>query len=608
MDLKKSDIPAEVRSWMGKQLFEQVPNNIVVIDRDFKVVIANENFKKVFGDPDGRHCFEVYKGRTSVCEKCMAARTFEDGRVRVTDEMGIDKSGKPAHYVVHNAPMFNESGGVAYVIEMSYDVTETRSLQKEYNILFERVPCYVSVINRDLKIVRANELLRKTFGETTGEYCYEVYKDRTERCTDCPAMKTFADGGSYSSRHTGVNKNGETTHYVVSTAPLSRSGGEFSHVIEMSADVTDVHRLSEELAKEERFRRILIDNTLDALIAVDETGKVNIFNHAAERLFKVSRDDVIGKSRGRRFAPREFLDAIGEGGSSLSLPETTIKDSEGETIPVRFTGAILRDQDTVIGGAAFFQDLRQIKQLEKDKLDNERLAAVGQTVAQLAHGIKNILTGLQGGMYVIKSGQKSGSTEKTEKGWKMLDRNVERITDLVKGFLSFSKGHTPEVQSVDPVSIASEVFNLYQDAAAQQNVTLRFQAQEDIADAYMDPEDIHTCLANLISNAIDACQTSDGNTCSVTLSVREKDQTIVYEVVDTGCGMEYDIKNKVFTTFFTTKGLGGTGLGLMVTRKIVQEHGGRITVDSVPGEGSSFRIEFNRERLPQPEGQQKGEG
>ena len=118
----------------------------------------------------------------------MAVRTFEDGKPRINDEVGFDANGRPAHYVVHIAPVFDEDGRVVYVIEMSYDVTENKSLQREYNILFERVPCYVSVINRDLQIVKANELLRDTFGDTLGEHCYEVYKDRTEQCPDCPAL------------------------------------------------------------------------------------------------------------------------------------------------------------------------------------------------------------------------------------------------------------------------------------------------------------------------------------------------------------------------------------------------------------------------------------
>jgi len=480
---------------------------------------------------------------------------------------------------------------------MSYDLTETKSLQREYNLLFERVPCYLAVINRDLRIVRANALLRETFGECVGEHCYEVYKHRTEKCSDCPAMKTFASGGSYRAEQVGVDKQGGSTHYIVSTSPLARSDHESSHVIEMMLDVTDVHKLSAELVKQSSFRNILIENTLDSLVAVDDAGVVNIFNHAAESLFKVASELVVNTAQGDSFLPREFLSAIENGRTNLSVAETKVVDVEGEEIPVRFSGSILRDGERKIGAAAFFQDLREIKQLESDKLENERLAAVGQTVAQLAHGIKNILTGLAGGMYAIRTGMKSGSEQRTTKGWEMLDRNVERITTLVKGFLSYSRKHVPEMEETDPQELAREIFSLYYAAALKAGVTLLFEGEEGIPVVTVDPSDIHTCLANLVSNAIDACKTSKKEGCGVSLRVKQGDGTIIFEVEDTGSGMEPEIRDKVFNSFFTTKGLGGTGLGLLVTKKIVREHRGRIEVESEPGEGSCFRLELPQDRL-----------
>jgi PAS domain S-box-containing protein len=368
-------------------------------------------------------------------------------------------------------------------------------------------------------------------------------------------------------------------------------------VIEMMVDVTDVHKLSTELVRQSSFRNILIENTLDALVAVDDAGMVNIFNPAAESLFKVASERVINTSQGERFLPDEFRSAVENGRTGLSLSETSVVDMEGEEIPVRFSGSILKDGERRIGAAAFFEDLREIKRLESEKLESERLAAVGQTVAQLAHGIKNILTGLRGGMYAIKSGMKSGSEERTTKGWEMLDRNVERITTLVKGFLSFSKKHVPVMEPVDPREIAQEIYSLYHAAAKQDGVTLLFEADEGIAETSMETSGIHTCLANLVSNAIDACKASKKGTCTVSLRVREGDGTIVFEVEDTGCGMDEEIRAKVFTSFFTTKGLGGTGLGLLVTKKIVREHGGRIAVESEPDEGSCFRIEIPRNNL-----------
>jgi PAS domain S-box-containing protein len=478
VDLDYQNLPPAVRSWIGRQLFEHVPNNIAIIDREFRILAANENFKSVFGDPTHKHCYEVYKSRRAVCKHCMAAKTFKDGKVRINDEEGIDKDGRPAHYVVHIAPVYDEVGQIAYVIEMSYDLTETKSLQREYNILFERVPCYVAVINKDLRIVRANRLLRETFGDTVGEHCYKVYKHRTRKCPDCPAMKTFNDGLSHRSEQVGIDKSGHETHYVVSTSPLARSGEDFSHVIELSLDVTD------------------------------------------------------------------------------------------------------------------------IKRLELEKLESERLAAVGQTVAQLAHGIKNILTGLRGGMYAIKSGIESGSEQRLTKGWGMLERNVDRMTIMVKGFLSYSKKRELKLELTDPKKIAAEVFALYEAAAKTNGTTLNLDIQHNIAPANMEPSGIHTCLVNLVSNALDACKTAGKDQCTVNLRVKEKEGSISFEVEDTGAGMTAEVKEKVFNNFFTTKGLEGTGLGLLVTKKTVQEHGGIIEMDSEKDKGSCFRMVFPRNKLP----------
>jgi signal transduction histidine kinase len=125
-------------------------------------------------------------------------------------------------------------------------------------------------------------------------------------------------------------------------------------------------------------------------------------------------------------------------------------------------------------------------------------------------------------------------------------------------------------------------------------VTLLFEADEEVAAAHMEPSGIHTCLANLVSNAIDACGASKKEVCKVSLRVRQGEGATTFEVEDTGCGMEAEVREKVFTSFFTTKGLGGTGLGLLVTKKIVREHGGRIEVESQPGVGSCFRMEIPR--------------
>ena len=248
-------------------------------------------------------------------------------------------------------------------------------------------------------------------------------------------------------------------------------------------------------------------------------------------------------------------------------------------------------------------DITETKLLDKEKLEAERLAAVGQTVAGLAHGIKNVLMGLQGGMYVVRSGMQKGDGERVVQGWHMLEEDINRIATYVKGFLEFARGRTPQVHLVDPNRIAKKVIDRFQHKAKRAGIELLADLQPGIPYALMDEEGIHECLSNLVSNAMDACQISDKSGRHATLSTWDRDGVLVFEVADDGTGIDYEIKKNIFTNFFSTKGSDkGTGLGLLTTRKIVQEHGGKVSFESTKGEGALFRLEFPRDRLPQPGG------
>lgn len=243
----------------------------------------------------------------------------------------------------------------------------------------------------------------------------------------------------------------------------------------------------------------------------------------------------------------------------------------------------------------------KLHRVELEKLEAERLAAVAETVAGLAHGVKNVLMGLEGGIFVLKVGLAKKETAHIERGWKMLEGNFQRISYFVREFLNFARGsRLPKVKLIDPNGPAREVLEMFSEAAAREKVALVAALDDSLAPAPLDAEEIHTCLANLVSNAIDACQMSDRRSGSrVVLSTREEHDTLIYQVEDNGVGMDYELKKKVFTTFFSTKTSGkGTGLGLLVTRRIVQEHGGRVTMESDEGKGSRFRLEFPRSRLP----------
>ncbi len=593
-------LDSKLESWIAERLFDTVPMSIAVIDRDFNLVAANSAFEDLFGHWRGKKCHAVYKSRDSVCPHCKGSLAFQDKQPQVNEEVGYNKDGKPTRYIKYTIPIFDEQDEVPFLVEMSTDITEADQTRRELQLLFDQVPCNITVLDRNLKVVRTNNKIHQTFGEAIGKFCYQVFKNRETECEDCPARRSFEDGGIHSAQSMVCNARGQQMHLHVTSAPLESVDRQVDQVVEMAVDITENVALQDELRIAHSFLETLIAASIDGVIAVDENMNVTVFNAAARKLCQVADNHFVTSAELERMFPEGFLNQVHAGVGHVYLPDTEIRTMRGEALPVRLTGVQLLDNERYLGMAFSIQNLTRIKQLEKANLDAERLAAVGQTVAGLAHGVKNLIAGLEGGMYMLNTGIKLGQSERIVQGWDILDRNIGRIGMFVKAFLGFSKGREIQVESCDPASIAEEVVQLYSANAERAGIELNYKVIGQVKPANLDKEGIHECLTNLVGNAIDACQMSDKSGCHVTIQVRDRGNTLIYEVTDDGIGMDYEVKRKVFTTFFTSKGLGGTGLGLLTTRKIVQEHGGRIDVESELNQGTTFRIVLRRERLPKP--------
>ena len=224
--------------------------------------------------------------------------------------------------------------------------------------------------------------------------------------------------------------------------------------------------------------------------------------------------------------------------------------------------------------------------LHAEIVRSERMAAVGQTVSGLAHCIKNILNGIRAGSTVVDGAMKTDDFEQVRKGWENVRRNNTMLSNLVLDMLALARQSEPHPFATDVNDLAEQVCALMTDRAAEKQVAMSFTPAENLDEVVLDPTHFYRCLLNLVSNAVDAC--SSGDRVAVRLARSDRRARFTTTVADTGAGMDKATKAKLFQEFFTTKGPQGTGLGLAVTKKLIDQLHGDIRCHSVAGHGTRF--------------------
>lgn len=235
----------------------------------------------------------------------------------------------------------------------------------------------------------------------------------------------------------------------------------------------------------------------------------------------------------------------------------------------------------------------------RELLNAERLAAVGQTVAGLSHAIKNMASGLEGSLFLLRQGLEKDHREYLEQGWEMLEANVRKLKRLSLDMLRFARPEELHPAPTDPALPARQVVELLRPQAEAAGIALALEAAADMPLSHLDAEALHRCLLNLVGNALDACvaagfgpaETGGRPGGRVTLRVESlPGGGASFAVADNGCGIPESDRDSLFTAFFSTKGEGGSGLGLMTTKKTVEAHGGSIHITSSKNTGSEFII------------------
>ena len=306
----------------------------------------------------------------------------------------------------------------------------------------------------------------------------------------------------------------------------------------------------------------------------------------------------------RESADTEVIMLTGHGDLDLAIKSLQFEAADFITKPINdevLEIALKRAHDRMWMRQKLCEYTESLEALVYEKtrqlLQAERLAAIGQTVTTLAHAIKNIIGGLSGGMFVVEKGRELHNEQYLDQGWQMLKGNVAKIKNLALDLLNYAKEREPDFKLCDPNEPAKQVFDLMVCRANDCGVALKMELSSNLDYTLLDPEGISSCLLNLVSNALDACLDLECVNQSLEVAIRSlkvDGWAVEYQVADNGCGMDDETRTKVFNNFFSTKGSRGTGLGLMITRKLITEHGGVIELASEKGKGTTFFIRLPR--------------
>ena len=273
----------------------------------------------------------------------------------------------------------------------------------------------------------------------------------------------------------------------------------------------------------------------------------------------------------------------------LHIAEETVQLANGKICQILIqTSPILNDNGDVTAVIEMATNITQVK------IDQKELATLGQSIALLSHGLKNILEGLQGGVYVVDEAFKDGDMALARKGWQIVSKNIYGVAGFVKNILYSSKNRPLKYDLASPGQLAKDSLALFQERAAGMHIRLREQINPYIPNVYLDVASIGMMLNNLIWNALEACQ-NDSQKKNHFVSVKTDffdDEHFMFEISDNGTGIDQKTQRNIFEEFFSTKGSAGTGLGLAVVEKVVNKHGGKIEVTSTPGKGTKFKVIF----------------
>ncbi len=349
----------------------------------------------------------------------------------------------------------------------------------------------------------------------------------------------------------------------------------------------------QELRQKQEINSGIIMSATDALITIDENHVIVGYNRGAEEMFGYTRTEALGQDLKLVIPPpftevhrgyvRRYL-ATREAHVLGRQRRLAARRRDGQEFPLSISFSVAEIQGNLYF-TAVMRDITEYKAMEDRLLQSERLAAVGNTVAHIAHEIKNPLLIIGGfARQLIKA---PGFDDPARRKLSIIAAEVSHLEEMVAEMRDFVRRPPTQKRPGQIMAVVEEALELFQDTFEEHHIQVRQVEETPLPPVAFDPKQVHQVLLNLFKNALEAMPKGG----EITITSRVKGDKVEISVTDTGEGMPPEVAGNIFQPYFTTKEKG-TGLGLAICQNIIAEHGGCIFADSAPGRGATFTIQL----------------
>jgi histidine kinase len=479
---------------------------------------------------------------------------------------------------------------------------ELNRQKEEYRLLFENVPCLITVQDKNFKLIQYNQQFEVKFDPAPGDFCYQAYKGLTERCRECPVEKTFADGESHYTEETGIDKDGSIKHWFVRSSPIKNADGEMVAAMEISLDITHRKNLENDLEKSEKKYHAIFNNIPNPVFVLDiETLDILDCNNSVANVYGYDIEELIGSS---------FLDLFLEAESSdyrrkitttpvINQAKHITRDKKLLFVNIRCSPSEYLNRKVLLVTTS---DITKRLEAEQQLIQASKMATLGEMATGIAHELNQPLSVIKtASSFFIKKINKKETIENQilNNMLTKVDNNVDRAAKIINHMRQFARKSDMELEKVQINTVLENAFEMFSQQLKIRAIDIVMNIDEKIPFIYAESGRLEQVFINLLLNARDTieerwqCNPGAEGPKTITLSTFQESDKVICKICDTGTGIPDAVADKIFEPFFTTKNVGeGTGLGLSISYGIIKDCGGDIEAVPNGDQGTCFIVRF----------------